>query len=451
MVVLVATVVLVHLGSMYFYAESAFDSANRAHSRQISERIAEATSKVSSNGTESRDAIAHKLSSASLMLHWSEFPLVDDGRLQDSNLFTLRAQLAEIISSIEVRDIRLEYRDRLPPSRAHAILGTVRLVDGSFLNFNVPLMAGTDPAFHGALLSTSIMAVGVAIIALLLMRTLISPLHGLAKAADAIGRGPNIKVDEGGPDEVRVLAEAFNAMQSRISSLIADRIQALAAVSHDLRTPITRLRLRAAFLDVNGQKAVDADLDEMEAMIDETLAYLRGDIETESPTVVDLAALLSTLVDAATDRGLSASFSGPRHAFLLAHSISLKRAFANIIDNALTYGESARVCLSKVDAATQITVDDDGPGIPEGELQGVFEPFRRLEKSRSSQTGGVGLGLTIARQAILREGGTIRLLNRPTGGLRTEIVIPSAFADLGAPNGSAQSSSDIPSSSDRRP
>lgn len=424
MVVLVAAVVLVHLGSMYLYEKSALHAANRAHIQQIAGRIAEAMRDISQDAAEARDAMAHKMSSASLALHWSELPLVDEASGQDPDLQALRDQLARMMPGLGDHRIRLEYRDRLPPSEAHAVLGAVALPDGSSLNFSLPLLAGTDPAFHGTLLSTSIMALGVAVVALLFMRTLTSPLRNLAKAADAIGRGPDIAVAEDGPDEVRHLAQAFNAMQTRIDTLIADRTQALAAVSHDLRTPITRLRLRAAFVEPDNQAAMDSDLDEMEAMIDTTLAYLRGDAEPETPSMADLSALLSTLVDAASDAGLSATFSGPRHAFLPIRPIALKRAFANLIDNALTYGGTARVELVTAGSMLQVTIDDDGPGIPEEELQRVFEPFYRLEASRSRRTGGVGLGLATAHRAILREGGAIRLLNRPGGGLRAEAIIP---------------------------
>jgi signal transduction histidine kinase len=201
----------------------------------------------------------------------------------------------------------------------------------------------------------------------------------------------------------------------------------LAAVSHDLRTPITRLRLRAGFIaDRDSQAAMDADLDEMEAMIDATLAYLRGDVEPEQPRATDLAALLATLVDDAADAGRAASFTGPRHLDLPLRQLAVKRAFVNLIDNALTYGSVARVMLRDTDAAVVVQVDDDGPGIPNDDLERVFAPFERLDGSRNSRTGGVGLGLSIARQAIEREGGTVTLSNRVEGGLRAEVVIRRA-------------------------
>ncbi len=423
MIVLIAAVILVHLGSMLFYRESAMDAASHAHAVEVASRVAAAKRAVEERPRGERDATAHALSSASLMLRWDTDAMVDD--THDARLDVWRREMLDRVPGLRLEDIRLQYGDRQPPGDPHALLGAARLPDGSFLNFSVPLLVGIGAAFHGALLSTTLMAVGVALVAALLMRTLSSPLRGLAEAADAIGRGPQVGVPESGPEEVRHVAQAFNAMQTRIQRLISDRTQALAAVSHDLRTPITRLRLRAGFLaDHETQAAIDADLDEMEAMIDATLAYLRGKIEHETPKRTDLAAILATLVDAAADAGRPASFDGPQHVFLALHGLAMKRAFANLLDNALTYGGIAHVILRTTETTVRVTVDDDGPGIPEGELERVFEPFQRLDSSRNRRTGGVGLGLAIVRQSTERQGGIVKLSNRATGGLRAEVVLP---------------------------
>jgi signal transduction histidine kinase len=425
--VLLSAVILVHLGSMVVYRESAVDAANTAQAIQLAERLASTTQAIAGRPASERDETAHRLSSAGLSLHWSEQPLVDLAGDPDAGLDALRDRLSVLIPGENRSGIRIGYADRQPARKAHAILGSLPLADNSFVNFRVPLLANAAPMLHAALLSTSLMAGGIAVVAMLLMRSLVAPLRALAKAADAIGRGPGITVAERGPDEVRQVAQAFNAMQSRIGRLIADRTQALAAVSHDLRTPITRLRLRAGFIaDRDSQAAMDADLDEMEAMIDATLAYLRGDVEPEQPRATDLAALLVTLVDDAADAGRPASFTGPRHLDLPLRQLAMKRAFVNLIDNALTYGSVARVTLRDTDAAVVVQIDDDGPGIPNDDLERVFAPFERLDGSRNSRTGGVGLGLSIARQAIEREGGTVTLSNRVEGGLRAEVVIRRA-------------------------
>lgn len=424
-VVLLAAVVLVHLGSMVVYRESAVDAANTAQVIQLAERLASTAQAIAGRPASERDETAHHLSSAGLSLHWSERPLVDLPGDADAALGALRDRLSMLFSGESRSGIRVGFADHQPARKAHAILGSLRLEDNTFVNFRVPLLTDAAPMLHAALLSTSLMAGGIAVVAMLLIRTLVAPLGALAKAADAIGRGPGIRVAERGPDEVRHVAQAFNAMQSRIGRLIADRTQALAAVSHDLRTPITRLRLRAGFIaDSDVQAAMDADLDEMEAMIDATLAYLRGDVEPEEPRATDLAALLATLVDDAADAGRPASFTGPRHLDLPVRPLAVKRAFANLIDNALTYGGAARVLLRDANTSVAVQIDDDGPGIPNDDLERVFAPFERLDGSRNRRTGGVGLGLSIVRQAIGREGGTITLSNRVEGGLRAEVVIP---------------------------
>jgi len=208
-----------------------------------------------------------------------------------------------------------------------------------------------------------------------------------------------------------------------------DRTQALAAVSHDLRTPITRLRLRAGFLDdPEMQAAIDADLQEMEAMIEATLAYLRGEAETEPRQVVDLAALLSTLTDGVCDAGGAASYAGPNHIALPLHPSAVRRAFANLVNNAVAYGGGAQVTAAQSGAGVLVRVEDTGPGIPEADLDRVFEPFQRLEHSRNRGTGGVGLGLAIARQAIANEGGSVRLSNRDGGGVCAEVFLPAVPA-----------------------
>ena len=224
---------------------------------------------------------------------------------------------------------------------------------------------------------------------------------------------------------MRHAAQAFNRMQARIDRLIADRTQALAAVSHDLRTPIARLRLRAGFIeDTEAQRQIDADLDEMEAMITATLAYLRGDAEQEQLRVTDLAAILETLCDDATDAGRLVSYDGPSQARLACRPIAIKRALANLIDNAVKYGGAARVTLRDRGTLVEVAVEDGGPGIPEAEIEAAFEPFRRLDPSRNPESGGSGLGLTIARQVAERHGGTVSLRNRAGGGLVATLTLP---------------------------
>lgn len=267
--------------------------------------------------------------------------------------------------------------------------------------------------------STSLMAIGVTVAAVTIVRVITGPLRRLAAATDTLGTatGPQL-IDESGPDEVRLVASALNRMQRRIHHLVEDRTRALAAVSHDLRTPITRLRLRAGFLaDREMQAKIDADLDEMESMIAVTLAYLSGGSLLEGRRTVNLASALQSLVVAAVDAGQVATFAGEVDVPIVVRPIALKRALTNLFDNAIKHGGSAAIELRRTDDAVIISIADEGPGIPAEQLERVFEPFVRLDQSRNRETGGVGLGLTIARQTIIAEGGRLTLSNRPTGGL----------------------------------
>lgn len=199
----------------------------------------------------------------------------------------------------------------------------------------------------------------------------------------------------------------------------------MAAVSHDLRTPLARLRLRAGFLsDDEVQSAIEADVDEMEAMVNGVLAYLAGDLDPEPRRPVDLVAIINTLLDSQHDRGRVTSYEGPDRCHALVRPLAIKRVFGNLIDNACNYGGSAHVALAVADDTATITVIDDGPGIPEAEHDKVLNAFYRVEGSRSRATGGLGLGLAIVKREIDRAHGTVRIDNAPGRGLRVAIALP---------------------------
>ncbi len=203
----------------------------------------------------------------------------------------------------------------------------------------------------------------------------------------------------------------------------------LAAISHDLRTPITRLRLRAEFLEDDDQRAkMLADLAEMEAMIAATLTFARDDAANEPAGAVDLASLVRTVLDeagdAAPEHAARIAYAGPEHLVLQLRPVSMKRALANLVGNALKYGDAARLTLEQRDRGAVLILDDDGPGIPESEQDAVFQPFRRIEASRNRETGGTGLGLTIARSILRAHGGDVTLANREGGGLRVVARLP---------------------------
>jgi len=251
-------------------------------------------------------------------------------------------------------------------------------------------------------------------------------LQRLADAADAFGGDlESPPLPETGPTESRRAAEAFNRMQERLRRLIAERGRALAAVSHDLRTPLTRMRLRAELVDDETLRAqINADIDDMQAMVESTLDYLRGLRENEVPQSIDMDALLQSLVADEQALGRPVTLTGKVVAPYLGRLSTLKRALANLIDNAVKYGQSAHIAIEDSATELRLMVEDRGPGIAEADLERVVEPYVRLEASRSRETGGVGLGLTIARDAVVLHGGELRLANRPEGGLAATLVLP---------------------------
>lgn len=266
----------------------------------------------------------------------------------------------------------------------------------------------------------------VSLVAVVAVRLVTRPIQRLAEAADAFGRDlDSPPLEESGPTETRQAAEAFNRMQDRLRRLIAERSRALAAVSHDLRTPLTRMRLRAELVDdeaLRGQ--INADIDDMQAMVASTLDYLRGLQENEPLQSIDIEALLQSMVADEQALGRPVTLDASTVAPYVGRLSALKRAIANLIDNAVKYGHAARITVADDGDALCIVVVDEGPGIPVADLARVLEPYVRLETSRSRATGGVGLGLAISREAARLHSGELRLENRTEGGLRATLVLP---------------------------
>jgi signal transduction histidine kinase len=262
-------------------------------------------------------------------------------------------------------------------------------------------------------------------------RQLMIPVRTLAEAAERLGKDVANAPDlpETGPSEIVTAAVAFNTMASRIRRFVEDRTFLITAIGHDLRTPITRLKLRAEYMEDEEQRTkMLADLDEMECMVAATLAFGRDVATSEAVARIDLVSLVRTILDEAADgapeQAENLAYEGPEHMPVLARPLSLKRAVMNLVGNALKYGDAARVTLQRTPQMVQIDIDDDGPGIPAADAEFVFEPFRRLETSRNRETGGSGLGLSIARNIIRAHGGDILLRNLPGGGLRASVTLP---------------------------
>jgi signal transduction histidine kinase len=277
------------------------------------------------------------------------------------------------------------------------------------------------------LILLSAAAVLIFVLSTVAARNSLRPLERLAENARNFGRTRKaVPIDPAGLHEFEVIARAMNEMQDSINRFIDERTQMLAALSHDLRTNLTGLRLDAE--DVAGGDSKDrliAGMEDMERVISATLTFSGNDLKGEPPQMIDLAALLISLCDNFADRNCPASYSGPDHLFARCQPVGIKRALTNVIDNAVKYGGCARVQLSLATGAAAISIADDGPGIPADKADLVFKPFGRLDYARNRESGGVGLGLTIARDVVQSHGGEIHLGIPPQGnGLEVLISLP---------------------------
>ncbi len=304
-----------------------------------------------------------------------------------------------------------------------AIVISVRMPDAQWLNLHSEPTEGPPAWAVRKLGLILLLLILLSFIGVVVARRMAKPMAALADAANQVGRGevPPL-LPERGPREVRQTIRAFNRMQERLRRQLNDRSLMLTAISHDLRTPITALRLRAEYIDDDEmrQKTL-ATLAEMEQILSVTLSFAKDEAADEQSRESDLATMLQSLCDDHADLGGNAVYSGPDRLIVKCRPTALRRAVGNLIENAVKYGNEARVTLSRESGDVTILIEDSGPGIPEPQLEQVFTPFFRLEESRSRETGGIGLGLALARTLIHAQGGELVLRNRPQGGLVAEV------------------------------
>jgi signal transduction histidine kinase len=461
--VVLAGVALSNLIALAIYTGERLDVLTSARGRFLAERIADVADALVVASPEARPAVLRGFRTPGVRFSWSSRALVEVGR-DDWRTRLIRRALGEALNVPEDR-LRLDFRTLAPEERLFrrqrgpgegrqphegrwlqaqpngddrtVLSGSLQLDDGTWLNFVTPF-ADLQPfwtsRFFLIILATTVIALTASVLA---VRRAARPLSDLAIAAERLGTdiaAPSLA--EKGPREVRLASRAFNEMQNRLQRFVRDRTQMLAAISHDLRTPITRMKLRAELVEDPEQRdRMIADLDAMEAMIAATLAFARDDPAREVPVRLDLAALLQSLCADAEAIGADVRYNGPEHLILVARATALKRAFANLIDNAVKYGGGARVTARETAHGVKVTVEDGGPGIPETERERVFEPFYRVETSRSRVTGGVGLGLSVVRAAVRAHGGDVTLADMPEGGLRASVILPRTMGSGRAATG----------------
>ncbi|MEO7495228.1 MAG: ATP-binding protein [Massilia sp.] len=309
----------------------------------------------------------------------------------------------------------------------------VRLRDGEQLRLTVISRrpnGGLPDLNWNVVVSIAFLVICIAFLAYLVARMTTRPLARLAQAATDLGNDINhAPLALAGASEIRQAGAAFNAMQARVRKHIAQRTQMLAAITHDLQTPLTRLRLRLEKVaDRELQERLIGDLSAMQAMVREGLDLARSMDSSEAMQTLDLDSLLDSVCADAADAGQQVRLDGLSGVALLGRPMGLRRCLVNLIDNAVKYGQQAEVTVQRTAEGARIRIRDAGPGIAEDELARVFEPFYRVETSRSRDSGGTGLGLTIARNIAEQHGGSIALANHPDGGLEATLLLPAQGA-----------------------
>lgn len=399
-------------------------SLREEEARRTSEHIVVVARMLESEVPERRSKIVEFSSTEHFKLGWFRQP-IDPGERSDA-LVRMHRQMVLWEPSLSGKDLRLHLGSA---DNATVVIGSLQLSDGSWLHFQAQDLVGEWPLKLRRVFIASLPMIALVLIALVTLRVILRPLGLLADAVTRVGYGNSTVLEEQGPAEFRRLIRAYNDMQGRIVTMIKDRTEALAAVGHDLRTPLARLRLSVDGVgEAQTRDALIHDLDEMELMLDSLLTYFRGDDHPEKPCLVDLAVLVATVVDDLQDRGYDITYFGPEHCDARFRLVEFKRALSNLTNNAVQYGNRAWVHLSVDDDAIRIRVEDDGPGIPEADMQRVLEPFQRLDPARQRNTSGVGLGIPIAVRAVAAASGKLILSNRAEGGLCAQIVLPRQHA-----------------------
>ncbi len=411
---------LLHVGSVWVHERALQSVEVGARAARLAERVTAARAAVTSLPEPARDAAAHALSAPGVDVHWDRVPPLPPGTPVPEGLGTVAAALGP--GALVAWDPKAE--------PGHRAVGALAVEAGGWIVFSASwLGTASRAADQGALASLVAMAVGIAAASALIVRWITGPLRRLADAADAVGRDLRARpAPADGPVEVRHAAAAFNAMQDRIARLVEDRTEALAGMSHDLRTPLSRLRLRADFLpEGEARERMEADIAEMEGMIARTLDYLREGRDAEPMRPADLAAIMQTLASDAADAGRDVAYEGPSRAVLPLRPAAAKRALSNLLSNALIHGaEPVRLRLHDDGPAVVAMVEDAGPGIPAGERDRAVAPFVQLDTARG--TGGSGLGLAIAGRFAEASGGALALAEGPGGGLSARLSLPRASA-----------------------
>ena len=439
LLVLILGLALTHAISVTLYMTDRNNAQMFSDGENISQRIAAVDRLIENSPTAERARLVELANDSSMRVTWGAQSAIGSDSEQRGGVLldTLRARLSpDGAPAIRLRHMGMAALDPAPADVAPAAHGagevetvmvSLPLPDGSWLNFTASI-AAPEPFWSIRFgLSMIVMLSAVVLLSAVVVQHLTRPLATFAHAAQRLGvdvEAPSLP--EKGPAEVRQATSAFNEMQHRIRRFVEDRTQMIAAISHDLGTPITRLRLRTEFVeDAEQQRKMLADLDDMEKMVFSALSFARDESGQEPRATLDLRTLLQRVCDDTGDAGYVVTLTcGDAAMPYDCRPVALRRAVSNLVENAVKYGQQAAVSLVEDLDVFLVTIEDEGPGIPEDRREDVFKPFHRIDESRNRETGGTGLGLTVARTIIRAHGGDIQLCNRTTGGLRVEVRLP---------------------------
>lgn len=442
--VLLGGLIVAQLAAAYINLAERDRLLYRAGGMQLAQRIADIARLLDSVAPQERRRIAAVFNAPPLSISLDRPPLALAGDEDAQNSVFAGVLRFALGSEMPVRLMRRSGRFEPPPGSpmmrhpmggypmpgmapgGASYLVQITLRDGALVTFDSYLspQEGSIPLRLGL---TLLVLLGTVIaLSLIAVRWVTEPLSALATAAEKLGRDiDRPALEENGPLEVRRAASAFNLMQQRLSRFLADRARVLTAMSHDLKTPLTRLRLRMETVkDPLLRAKIEQDLDEMQSMVTQTLDYMRDSSRGESAQQIDLMALLETLQIDFRDTGSVVEIDGAVAQPYVGRPLALRRCLTNLVENAIRYGGRAMIAVEDTPAQVVVRIVDDGPGMPDEELERAFEPFYRGERSRSRETGGTGLGLGIARNIARAHGGELVLKNRPARGLEAILTLP---------------------------
>lgn len=424
MALLLAVAAVQVVASLIFYAAIDRESIGQDHARRVAELLI-----VSDRLYQRAPAqTARIMTTAHLDATIGAHPVIRASGTADAAV-TIRNHILAWEEALSRRPLYLDIR----PGRAHHkdLVGSMQLTDGRWLNFRSPdISAGWPIALRATVLTLliTLICLGGGV---LLLRRLTGPLTQLSEAADALSHGTAIAVEESGTAELRNLARSFNSLQSRIAGMASEQTRSFEAISHDLRTPLSRLIVASSFVHEDEvARIVSSSAAEIETMLGSLEAFLRAQHVDAAPEPLDLAAVIHEIL---TAFDVPVTVDGPRSAVVATYREPLILSLRALVQNAVQYGTTVAVALRGSASGWEIVVEDDGPGIPEEHFDHILDPFFRLDSARARNTAGFGLGIPMAHRLLQRFGGGVAFANRDEGGLRVVVTVPltPAAADGG--------------------